>query len=183
MILSKLPQDLRKVIAKPHGLVIIDRHEFVASVLHKFIHKGYEVIAVGDVVTSTCVKHRIKLKLGIVDFKTLRKEAVLLKLNELSTYFDKILTIVNPAGYLSKEASLRLKELLEDTKSYLVIVDGEEDLLIMPALLYAPNNSLVIYGIPSLGVGMFLVNPEVKVIVKALVENFTAMLKLKIPKT
>ncbi|MGA8855944.1 MAG: DUF359 domain-containing protein [Candidatus Bathyarchaeia archaeon] len=52
-----------------------------------------------------------------------------------------------------------------------VVVDGEEDLLTLPAILSSPDKSLVVYGQPSVGIVLVRVTPEKKKDVTKLVEE------------
>ena len=52
-----------------------------------------------------------------------------------------------------------------------IVVDGEEDLLALIAVLYAPENSIVVYGQPYTGVVIIKVTPEKKEQVKALLNS------------
>jgi uncharacterized protein (UPF0218 family) len=42
------------------------------------------------------------------------------------------------------------------------VVDGEEDLLTLVAVLYAPENAVVVYGQPYEGIVLVKVSPEKK---------------------
>ena len=41
-------------------------------------------------------------------------------------------------------------------------VDGEEDLLVLPVCLYAPENFVVMYGQPNEGLVIIKINHEIK---------------------
>ena len=59
-----------------------------------------------------------------------------------------------------------------------VVVDGEEDLLTLVAVLYAPEGSFVVYGQPYQGIIVVKVTPEKKAEAKALL-NTMAVRKAK----
>ena len=63
-----------------------------------------------------------------------------------------MLHIKNPQGTITGEAITAVREALESDDHFHIIVDGEEDLLALIAVLYAPERSLVVYGQPYEGI-------------------------------
>ena len=59
--------------------------------------------------------------------------------------------VVNPAGTISQESWQAIKNALKQ-EAATVIVEGEEDLLALPAILEAQLNALIVYGQPSQGI-------------------------------
>ena len=57
----------------------------------------------------------------------------------------------NPQGTITQEAILQSSKPLEKNEHTHIVVDGEEDLLTLIAVLYAPENSFVVYGQPYTG--------------------------------
>ena len=57
----------------------------------------------------------------------------------------------NPQGTITKEAVAAIKEAIDKNEHTHIVVDGEEDLLTLIAVLYAPENSFVVYGQPHTG--------------------------------
>jgi len=127
------------------------------------------IIAVGDVVVEDSLKHGVKLDLAIVDYKTKRRGRPL----ELAVEFRRVVKVVNPPGHLSLDAMDVLKSLIEEGGGALMEVEGEEDLLTIPSVLYAPLNSLVIYGQPNEGVVLVVVDESSKAFFKGLLESFS----------
>ena len=58
----------------------------------------------------------------------------------------------NPQGTITQEAIFAIKEALERNEHTHIVVDGEEDLLTLIAVLYAPENAFVVYGQPYSGI-------------------------------
>ncbi len=75
---------------------------------------------------------------------------------------EKVVHVKNPPGTITEEAITAIREALESDKHVHVIVDGEEDLLTLIAVLYAPERSLVVYGQPNEGIVIVKVTPEKK---------------------
>ncbi|MDI6805914.1 MAG: DUF359 domain-containing protein, partial [Candidatus Bathyarchaeia archaeon] len=59
------------------------------------------------------------------------------------------------------------------------IVDGEEDLLTLIAVLYAPQNSFVVYGQPYEGIVVVKVTPEKKAEVSEILKTMETARKTK----
>jgi len=105
------------------------------------------IISVGDVVSENMAKHRISTHLAIVDNRVMRepRKPVVLEVNQT-------IHVKNPAGTITDEAWLAVKEALKQKQLIKIVVDGEEDLLGLVALLHAPLNALVVYGQPYEGI-------------------------------
>ena len=100
----------------------------------------------------------------------------------------KILNSDNPPGQISKSAWLTIKnELLYLKKNSLnkdslplsvLVIKGEEDLLVLPAILEAPIGSFVLYGQPpmindgSSGIVLIKVTEDIKTHVNTLLTKF-----------
>ena len=73
---------------------------------------------------------------------------------------------------MTKEAWDAIREALRDREA-LILVDGEEDLLAIPAVLESPDNALVIYGQPSEGLVVVTASAEKKSEVRKIVDRMT----------
>jgi len=70
--------------------------------------------------------------------------------------------IKNPPGTITFEALNAVKEAFETSRTVKIIVDGEEDLLALLAIQYAPENSIIVYGQPREGLVVVRANREKK---------------------
>jgi hypothetical protein len=75
---------------------------------------------------------------------------------------EKIVYIKNPQGTIAEEAVAAIQDALKSNVSVKMIVEGEEDLLTLVAISYAPENSLVVYGQPYEGIVVVKITPEKK---------------------
>jgi uncharacterized protein (UPF0218 family) len=122
------------------------------------------VISVGDVVTASIASNNMKPFLAVVDMKTRRSDISLKPVLRLLKEC-KVHRIRNPPGKLSLEAIDLVCKLLEHpdpSGCHVLIVDGEEDMLALPALSCAPIGSVVLYGVPGVGVAAFFVDQSVR---------------------
>ncbi|RLF16650.1 MAG: DUF359 domain-containing protein [Thermoprotei archaeon] len=167
----RLPEELRPTLQKPLGRLLKGPTERIYSALlmEASSRMSPRIIAVGDVVVEDSLKHGVKLDLAIVDYKTKRRGRPL----ELAVEFRRVVKVVNPPGHLSLDAMDVLKSLIEEGGGALMEVEGEEDLLTIPSVLYAPLNSLVIYGQPNEGVVLVVVDESSKAFFKGLLESFS----------
>ncbi len=123
------------------------------------------IISVGDVVSENMAKHGISPQVMIVDNKVMRKAIVPIFLEA-----DQILHLKNPPGTLTDQAWSIMQEALRRVQRTKVVVDGEEDLLTLVAVLCAPENSLVVYGQPHEGIVVVKVTEQTKRMIRRIVE-------------
>ncbi len=109
---------------------------------------------VGDFVSYNILEAGLHPDLVIVDHKVMRKSVDHIE-------FDREYTnIVNPAGTITAQSQLVLYEAIQECKSLAVIVDGEEDLLVLPLMAHMPLGSVIVYGQPREGMVVITVNEE-----------------------
>ncbi len=116
-----------------------------------------KIITVGDITTHTFLKQGLIPNLAIVDLKTKRNQhfADLSEIGLADTQYKKVL---NPAGMITTA----LINAIGKPKKSLLVVEGEEDLAVIPAVLLSPLGSYVYYGQPDQGLVEILVTPEIK---------------------
>lgn len=155
---DKLPQNLQNQLKKPWGTLIHGSFTETASKLKQIIgeQKPPRLISVGDAVSKNLVENKIFPNLVIIDNKVMRAavEPVLFPA-------DKEVKVENPAGTVTRNALKAVQEAFKANCTVKIVVDGEEDLLTLAAVLYAPENSIIVYGQPKEGI----------VVVKATKEN------------
>jgi uncharacterized protein (UPF0218 family) len=130
-------------------------------------NKPSKVTTVGDIVSRETLAAGVQVSLRIVDQMTLRKRISPVEIKAERTY-----NVRNPAGVITREAWDTVKEALKDREA-VIFVDGEEDLLAIPAVLESPDNALVVYGQPSEGLVVVTASPEKKIEVRKIVDRMT----------
>jgi len=129
--------------------------------------KPSKVTTVGDIVSRETLSAGIQVNLRIVDQMTLRKRIRPVEMKAERTY-----RVRNPAGVITREAWDTIKRALKDREA-VIFVDGEEDLLAIPAVLESPDHAFVIYGQPSEGLVVVTSSPEKKSEVREIVNRMT----------
>ena len=61
------------------------------------------------------------------------------------------MTCDNPAAEITDQSISKIKEAFSMKTPVRITVKGEEDLLVIPVCIYAPENSVVLYGQPNEG--------------------------------
>jgi uncharacterized protein (UPF0218 family) len=75
---------------------------------------------------------------------------------------DRTIYVKNPQGTITDEAIAAIQEAVRDNQRVKMVVDGEEDLLTLIAIIYAPENSFVVYGQPYEGIVIVKTTPDKK---------------------
>ena len=130
-------------------------------------NKPPRVITVGDIVSSRALEAGISVSLRIVDQKTMRQPIVSLPRPSKNTY-----RVRNPPGVITEESLATIKRAM-NVEDALIIVEGEEDLLALPAALEAPDQSFVVYGQPLEGIVVIVASDVVKLRVREIMARMT----------
>lgn len=142
-----------QLLKQPFGTLVPDKEvtkQNVASML-----KGTrKVIAVGDATTERLISFGIVPDVAVIDGRERRS-----KRSYPADYPAKELQCRNPAGAISKDAVKTLQDALKTAPPARVLVEGEEDLLALPAFALAPEGSVVLYGQPLEGLVVVRITP------------------------
>lgn len=154
-----LPSGLRSELRKIWGMPIFGKEKEVIEKYKKIIkEKGFKkIITVGDHCSST-----LPSDVKIFDGKIKRKKVKVLLPFSLSCS--------NPAGTIQAGVWPIIKQAIKENKN--VFVEGEEDLLVVPAVLLSEENNAVVYGFPDKGVCLIPVHSEIKRTFKELLKKF-----------
>jgi len=155
----RLPQKLQRQLKKPWGTLVRGSFSETAKILKDILReeKPPSIVSVGDTVSKNLVGKKIFPNLLIIDNKVMRtaiKPALLPA--------DKEMQIKNPPGTITKEALNAVQEAFKTNCRVKIVVDGEEDLLTLAAVFYAPENSIIVYGQPHEGIVVVKVTQEKK---------------------
>ena len=167
IVIYALTPELREKFKQPFGLLLRGTSTETMKKLNEIVNreKPSRVISVGDRVSRNLHQHGINPQLSITDNRSLRR-----RVQPATFQAEKIFRVRNPQGTLTKEAIVAVQEALLGEQHAHVIVDGEEDLLTLIAVLYAPDNALVVYGQPYEGVVIVKVTAEKRAEAKELLD-------------
>jgi GTP-dependent dephospho-CoA kinase len=114
----------------------------------------------GDVVSSDLLRWGHRPFLAVVDGKTQRDRAVSLDaFRPLMTTGHR--TARNPPGEVTAELQRTIREMAR-ANGGLLVVDGEEDLAVLPLVRELPLGATLLYGQPGEGVCFLTLDAKVK---------------------
>jgi uncharacterized protein (UPF0218 family) len=158
-----LTPELRIKLREPFGRLIQGTPEETMGKFKKIVEeeKPPKIVSVGDIVSHNLHKHDVHPQLTIIDNISLRDQPI-----PKEETVEKTVHLTNPQGTITQEAMLVVKEALEGNEHIHIVVKGEEDLLTLIAVLYAPENAFVVYGQPYSGIVVVKVTFEKKALVQ-----------------
>ncbi len=171
--LIKMPESLRPLLQKPLGRVFKDTKSLLQSIKRL---KYSLLIGVGDIIVDSLLKEGIDPDVKVIDLKTRRKKFLISNFKFLMKSKVSNIKYQNKPGTINLKTAEKLKELIRDalssprrrgSRNSWLVIDGEEDLLTLPAILFAPLNSLVLYGHWQYGI----IAVEVDEIMKKKIQN------------
>lgn len=147
----KLEENLRSKFKKPLGKLYSSFEDAITDIkMAKFL------ISVGDLTTKNLVENELYPNLSIIDNLIQRKNH-----NYEIIYTDNILRAKNPPGTITGDLWETIDKAINKSihgKNQLIIVEGEEDLAVLPCIIMAPDDSVVLYGQPNEGLVFVNVN-------------------------
>lgn len=145
-----LPSEQRGLFKQPFGTLFPEFSDIVPLITGKI------TCTVGDVVTHSALTRGILPAVGVIDGQTMRSPYLLMP--EISHH---ILRVKNPAGAITDELVATLAEAVTAAPC-IIMVDGEEDLAVLPLINLLPDGAVVIYGQPNEGVVVCEVTPKLR---------------------
>ena len=152
----KLPDSLREQLKTPLGLLLPIGQDNKDNV-QKYISDDSYVITVGDRTTEKMIDYEIIPSLQIIDGFEKRQKREFPKLGNESE-----LTIDNPAAEITLQSIEIIKKAFDMAPPIRIIVNGEEDLLVLPVCIHAPKNSIILYGQPNKGLVLVEITTEIR---------------------
>ncbi len=132
----------RVLMSRPIGM-LIDRPKRLRGVFDDWL-----IVTVGDIVTSFTMSELRAPDIAIIDGKTQRNKPV----TTPQGVFDVVIDVINKPSTLNPDAIKAIERAFgyaSNKLRVLIRVKGEEDLLAIPAILKAPDRTIVMYGLPS----------------------------------
>lgn len=144
MVGKRLGEGIRNKLKKPLGQIItVDK-----------IHPDNSYISVGDITTVSLLQKKFQPILSIVDLKVQRADVF--------HHLTSDVHVQNPPGQISKSLILAISKALKRNSPQIIMVNGEEDLATIPAILLSPLGTTVLYGQPKKGIVEVKVDLKIK---------------------
>jgi len=175
-IVYTLTPELRLKLKRPLGTLIRGSFAETIQEFRNFLEKEEptRVISVGDTVSKTLINNNIIPDLTILDNKTMRRRA-----KPVSFMTEKSIEVTNPPATITSEAISAIQNSLETNKRTKITVAGEEDLLTLIAIIYAPENAIVVYGQPYEGIVVVKATLTKKAEIAAILKDMETARKAK----
>jgi uncharacterized protein (UPF0218 family) len=162
----QLPDDLRDQLKNPLGNLISDNDPNKENIIKK-ISAESTIITVGDRTTENMLQLGLKPQVQIIDGLEKRNQRIVLTDDTVNTN----LSCKNPPGEITEESIQVIQKAFSCESPVRITVDGEEDLLVIPVCIHAPENSIVMYGQPNEGLVIIRVTPEIKAKVQKILDS------------
>ncbi len=169
-----LPESMRHEMRKQFGMLYPgDSIETTRKMLAD-IGNPAKLIVVGDISTFNMLQCDTVPDISIVDEKTHRAPAENKIIKGIRHPDFREVLIENPAGCVTHELVSALTQALDADEPVQIMVEGEEDLAALPAIVLAPLSSVVIYGLPDEGAIMVKVTSDVKTQIFGMLERMAS---------
>lgn len=154
-----LPDEMRSELKVPIGALFEgEPRENIARLRGMIGRLRPPMLAtVGDFVSKNVLESGLDPDIVVVDHRIMRSDVEPLDLEGRVKVMAR-----NPRGTIDADAWRALGDAVTLKKGVAVIVEGEEDLLVLPLISLAPLGSLIIYGQPGAGMVAVEVTEEQK---------------------
>jgi hypothetical protein len=162
----QLPDDLRDQLKKPLGDLISDNDPNKENILKKISAESV-IITVGDKTTENMLQLGLKPQIQIIDGLEKRNQCIV----PIDDTINTKLSCRNPPGEITEESIQIIKKAFSSEPPVRIVVDGEEDLLVIPVCTSAPENSVVMYGQPNEGLVIVRITPKIRAKVQKILDS------------
>jgi uncharacterized protein (UPF0218 family) len=130
----------------------------------KKLSQKNQIISVGDVTTENLKSAGISLALQVVDLVTKRDQ-------KKFDHVEGSAAVSNPPGIISVHLINKITQFLDKNTPGRIEVNGEEDLAVIPIIFYADKNTVIVYGVPDVGMACIKINDEIKKEINNMIEE------------
>ena len=160
----KLPDSLRDQLKIPLGVLLPIGQDNKRNI-QKYLSDDSFIITVGDRTTEKMIDFDLTPSLQIIDGFEKRIKRDIVKLGDA---FE--LQIDNPAAEITLQSIEIIKKAFTMNPPIRLTVNGEEDLLVLPVCIHAPENSVILYGQPNKGIVLVQITAEIRNKAQALLD-------------
>jgi pantetheine-phosphate adenylyltransferase len=147
-----LPENLRSSLQKPWGKII-------NQIPHDI--DGVKTVVVGDATAKMFNEKKVNQFLSIIDF-LIKRERRFQNLSELGFNDQDCQKVINPHKQITAELFKAVQLAFKNKDKQIILIDGEDDLAVLPVLLVAPLGFNIFYGQPDEGLVQIIVTEEIK---------------------
>ena len=162
----QLSDDLRDQLKTPLGNLISDNDPNKENILKKISAESV-IITVGDKTTENMLQLGLKPQIQIIDGLEKRNQCIV----PIDDTINTKLSCRNPPGEITEESIQIIKKAFSSEPPVRIVVDGEEDLLVVPVCIFAPENSIVMYGQPNEGLVIVQITPKIRAKVQKILDS------------
>ena len=139
------------------GVLLPENQSNTLNIKNLLLENSY-IIRVGDRTTEKMIEYDLIPSLQIIDNleKREKKESPKLTSNTIE------LSVDNPAAEITLQSIDVIKKAFTMQPPIRLCVNGEEDLLVLPVCIHAPENAIVLYGQPNEGLVLVKITPEIR---------------------
>ncbi len=152
----KLPDSLRDQLKITLGILLSENQADKTNIKKHLLENSY-IITVGDRTTEKMIEFGLIPSLQIIDSQEKRSKREPPKLANATE-----LTVDNPAAEITSQSIAIIQQAFTMEPPVRINVNGEEDLLVIPVCIYAPENAVVLYGQPNEGLVIVKITPEIR---------------------
>ncbi len=147
---------MRSELKKPLGRLLKGEASDTVAALREILEEEDPpcFATVGDYVTYYVIGAGLDPDLAVVDHRVMRQEV------EPFNFRRGKIAVCNPAGTIKAEAQRVLGDAITLKKRLGVVVEGEEDLLVLPLMAMMPIGSVIVYGQPREGMVVVTLTEE-----------------------
>jgi hypothetical protein len=151
-----LPETMRAELKTPLGRLLRGEPAETIRELTKLLSSCRPPIfaSVGDFVSSNVLVAGLKPDLVVVDNRIMRENVAPI------VHGMRQVNVINAAGTIQEGAWRVLDEAIILKRKLAVVVEGEEDLLVLPLMASMPTGSVIVYGQPREGLVVVTVTEE-----------------------
>jgi hypothetical protein len=163
-----LTEKQRAQLKMPLGILLKGTFEQTLTEFKQIVKakKPSLIISVGDALSRALIENNIFPKVVVVDYKIMRKPV-----SPLMPIDYETMKLQNNPGTISDDAWAIIASAIKHGNNVRIVVEGEEDLLTLVAIMEAPEKALVVYGQPCEGMVVVEVTASKKSEIRKIVNS------------
>jgi len=167
----RLTHDVQRSLKQPFGELLIGNQPDVFDTVLQELMEADVVIAVGDMTSMNLIRAGIRPIICVFDEKTHRNRYIQGMRETFSDFGYRVVSVSNPPATISDELWTAMDRYIRGQEKVAILIDGEEDLATIPAVLLAPDEAIVCYGQPDEGAVVIRVTDEMREKTRSLLEK------------